>query len=283
MRLIFRAAIDMSVELGVDENRRDKWQHVLDHISDFATTQRIGKTVFRFAERGIDWRGESGDGMVAVQHIWPTGAIGLHSEPAILQIAKNHIDALVAQDAWADGNGFCTFYTAAARVGYDPEVILENLREQLSGFGCPNLHVFHFGGGVEELSGTVSCIDEMLLQSYSKILRFFPTWPKDMPARFGNLRAVGAFLVTSGFRDGGVQYVFIESEKGRSCKVQNPWPGETVTVWRNGQKAETLSGGEFMFKTSPGEKIALCPGGLSLEQAKDRERRMRETMLGISK
>jgi len=283
MRLIFRAAIDMSIELGVDENRRDKWQHVLDHISDFATTQRIGKTVFRFAERGIDWRGESGDGMVAVQHIWPTGAIGLHCEPAVLQIARNHIDALVAQDAWADGNGFCTFYTAAARVGYDPEVILKNLREQLLEYGLANLHVFHFGGGVEELSGTVSCIDEMLLQSYSKILRFFPTWPKDMPARFGKLRAVGAFLVTSGFRDGGVWYVFIESEKGRSCKVQNPWPGKTVTLWRNGQKAETVTGREFVFKTSPGEKIALCPAGLSLKQAKAQEHRMRETMLGISK
>jgi len=282
MRLIFRAAIDMSVELGVDQNRRDKWRHVLDHISHFATTQRIGKTVFRFAERGVDWRGENGDGLVAVQHIWPTGAIGLHSDPATLQIARNHIDALIAQNAWADGNGFCTFYTAAARVGYNPHTILEKLREQLREFGYPNLHVFHSGGGVEELSGTVSCIDEMLLQSYSKILRFFPTWPKDMPARFANLRAVGAFLVTSGFDDGGVQYVFIESEKGRSCTVQNPWPKENVTFWRNDRKAETLSGGQFTFETRPGEIIALCPGELSLRHAKDRQRRMRKMMIEIS-
>ena len=123
----------------------------------------------------------------------------------------------------------------------------------------------------------------MLLQSYcSKVLRFFPTWPDNMPARFANLRAVGAFLVSSAIKGGRVQYVFIESEKGRDCTVRNPWPGKEVTLYRNNQKAEAFTGETFTFKTSPGEMIALSGDGLSPAQMKDREKQMRQTMLKIS-
>ena len=264
VRMNFQAAIDMSVELDTDANRRDKWRHVLDHLADFPTVERDGKTVF---------------GMGANHHIWPTGIIGFHSGPEILRIARNHISATAR---WDNHNLFCMFYTAAARVGYDPEIILRNLRWQCEKRGYNNLHIFHGGGGVEELSGTVSCINEMLLQSYSKILRFFPTWPEDKPARFANLRAVGAFLVSSGFADGQVQYVFIDSEKGRGCTVRNPWPGTGVTLYRNGKKAETLSGAEFIFETTAGEKIALCPEGISIEQLKDRVKALRTTMMQSS-
>ncbi|TFG50562.1 MAG: hypothetical protein E4H40_01080 [Candidatus Brocadiia bacterium] len=280
IRLIFRAAIDMSIELGVDANRREKWQHVLDHISDFALLERNGKTVFRFAEKGVDWRSGEGGGMVAVQHIWPTGAIGLHCRPEIIQIAKDHITAI---DGWDDYNGFCTFYTAAARVGYDPNIILRNLRDQCLTRGQLNLHIFHGGGGVEELSGTVSCIDEMLLQSYSKILRLFPTWPKDRRARFANLRAVGAFLVSGAYNDGQAQYVLIHSEKGRDCTLQNPWHGRNITIYSNSRKAETLGGETVTFKTSPGERITVAPEGVSLENIQSRVKDMEAIMTRLAR
>ena len=61
-----------------------------------------------------------------------------------------------------------------------------------------------------------------------------------MDARFGNLRAVGAFLVCGELKDGQVRHVTILSEKGRECTVQNPWPGKAVTLSRN--EASTESG-----------------------------------------
>ncbi|MDP6547272.1 MAG: trehalose hydrolase, partial [Phycisphaerae bacterium] len=94
---------------------------------------------------------------------------------------------------------------------------------------------------------------------HEKVLRFFPVWPKETDARFGNLRTVGAFLVSSALKDGRVRYVFIESEKGRDCTVQNPWPGEAVTLSRNNKKAEMLNGNRFTFKTAKGERFALVP------------------------
>ena len=52
------------------------------------------------------------------------------------------------------------------------------------------------GGGIESCGGIISAVDEMLMQSHEGVIRVFPVWPKEMPARFGNLRAYGAFLVS---------------------------------------------------------------------------------------
>lgn len=51
----------------------------------------------------------------------------------------------------------------------------------------------------------------------------------------------------------------INSEKGRDCTIQNPWPNQTITVYRNNKKAETVSGSSITFKTSVGEQIELKP------------------------
>ena len=87
------------------------------------------------------------------------------------------------------------------------------------------------------------------------MLRFFPFWPKDQDARFGSLRAVGAFLVSAELKDGVVAGVKIVSEKGRDCTVQNPWPGRKANLAGRG----TLAGDRFTFATKPGETLELKP------------------------
>jgi len=251
----FETLIDISTELGVDADRRRKWQHILNHFSEFPTYEYQGKTVFNGAKEGQSANGGE-RGWPVIEHIWPAGQIGLDSEPSLLEISHNTI---TLKPSWKHYNCFPITYTAAARVGYDPNVILENLRKQCRDSSYPNLFVFFGGGGIECASAVPSAINEMLLQSHEKVLRFFPVWPKEMDARFGNLRAVGAFLVSSALKDGQVQYVNIESEKGRDCTVQNPWPGKTVTLYRNNKKAETFKGSRFTFKTAKGERIALVP------------------------
>jgi hypothetical protein len=76
-----------------------------------------------------------------------------------------------------------------------------------------------------------------------------------------------------------VQYVFINSEKGRECTVQNPWEGRNVTIFRNDKEAGILGGSEFSFKTTIGEEIALCPEGISIEQLREHVETMRTTMM----
>lgn len=252
--LAFQTIIDMSKELDVDADRRKKWQHILDHFSEFPTYEYKGKTVFNGAEKGQSANG--GElGWPIIEHIWPDGQIGLDSDPKLLEVARNTI---TLKPTWVHANCFSMTYTAAARVGYDPNVILKHLRERCDS-GYPNHWINQRGGGIETASAVPSSINEMLLQSHEKVLRFFPVWPKDKDARFGTLRAVGAFLVSSALKDGRVQHVTIVSEKGRDCTVQNPWPDKAVTLSRNDRKAETLNGKRFTFKTAKGERIGLVP------------------------
>ena len=251
VRMAFRALLDMSKELGVDAGRRAKWQHILDHMSDYPLQERDGKTVFRYSEKGQPWFRSN---TLGIQHIWPAGAIGLDSAPKLLEVARNTHAAL---GRWRDHNGFPTFYTAAARIGIDPKLILKNLHYQLEHHSYPNLFVFYGGGGIECCSAVPTCLNEMLLQSHEGVLRLFPCWPKDRDARFGSLRAYGAFLVSAERQGGQVRSVEIVSEKGRDCTVQNPWPGQAATLLRDGARAETAAGERLSFKTRPGERVRL--------------------------
>ena len=119
--------------------------------------------------------------------------------------------------------------------------------------------VFAGGGGIENCSGVPATINEMLLQTHAGVLRLFPVWPRERPARFGRLRAAGAFLVSSELRDGEVRTLLIESEKGRECVLQNPWPDRELTLERNGRAAEKLAGERVRFGTRPEERIVIQP------------------------
>lgn len=249
---LFANMIVMSQELGVDTGERAKWQDILDKLSPFPLQERDGKTVFRYTEKGMAWNNGN---TLGIQHIFPAGTIGLDSDPKLLEISRNMIDEM---HRWDDGNGFSSWFTACARVGYDPKVILAHLREDCDRHSMPNLLLTYGGGGIENVSGFLA-INEMLLQSHEGVLRFFPCWPKDDNARFGSLRAVGAFLVSAELKNGVVTGVQIVSEKGCDCAVQNPWPGEKVQIVRNGQPGETLTGEQFTFKTTLNEAIALKP------------------------
>ena len=250
IRQFFAGIIDVSLELGVDADRRDKWQHILEHLSEPDNNERI---------LGI-----------VVDAVWPSGVIGLDSEPAILQKAQQQIRAWPEARWAANASSVCHIFAAAARVGYDPDHILSMMRKRIEQCAYPNMWIFQFGGGIECASGVTAGINEMLLQSHEQIIRLFPVWPQTARARFGRLRAVGAFLVSSRVEAQKVQYVCIESEKGRDCTVLNPWPGKNVTLFRSGGKTETLAGERFTFRTSKDEIIWLGPAGVSLEQLQER-------------
>jgi hypothetical protein len=100
-------------------------------------------------------------------------------------------------------------------------------------------------------------VNEMLVQTHEKVLFLSPVWPKHRPARFERLRAEGAFLVSSELRNGMVQQVKIESEKGKDCTMRNPWPGVALLVQEvmvNGRRVVTpveSHGANFTFKTRP--------------------------------
>ncbi|MDA1044082.1 MAG: hypothetical protein O3C57_02540, partial [Verrucomicrobia bacterium] len=248
----FAVTLDMSKELGVDAERREKWEHVLAHLSGFATFEKDGMTVFRYSEKGTEW---VVDNSVAIQHIYPAGAIGL-DDPTLAEIGRNTIKA---KNRWNNDNGTNSMYPAAVRVGYDAATILRNLQNLFfansarTDSGIPR--------SLEEGSTVPNTINEMLCMSHRQVLRVFAVWPKEKDARFWDLRAEGAFLVSSAFKDAQVTFVTIHSEKGRDCTFVNPWPGKAVDVYRVGKKVGTLKGERIVMKTVAGDSVTLGPEG----------------------
>lgn len=251
-RMALELALDMSRELGRDAHRHAAWEHILAHLSGYTFQQRDGKTVFRYTEEGFDW---SGGNSIGSQQIYPAGQIHLDSEPDLLKVARNTIEVM---SRWQDFNGTNSFFPAAVRVGYAPEVILEKLRRYVAdcrpnGFYQPkNMH------GIENCSTVPNTINEMLCMGHKGVIRLFPVWPRAQDAAFVRIRCWGAFLVSGALRDGVVQDVTIVSEKGRACTVVNPWMPESMQLVRNGRSAECLAGERVSFGTEPGEVIGLA-------------------------
>ena len=106
-------------------------------------------------------------------------------------------------------------------------------------------------------------LDEMLLQSYSGILRVFPAVTSDWEGQF-RLHAVGRFVVSSARALGRTIYVVIESSGGETCYVAQPWPGTATTLYRDeGGWAEIgeRSGEILTFPTDVGAVYLLLPAG----------------------
>jgi alpha-L-fucosidase 2 len=257
VRFLLQGCIDMSTDLGVDPALRSSWQNILSHLSAFPTQTRNGQTVFRWTEVGRDW---NGDNSVGIQHIYPGSQIGLDSDPTTLQIARNMVGQMAR---WNDQNGTNTFYPAAARIGYDPNTILTQLDSWVAGNTYPNMFIHTGGGGIEGFNTVPATLAEMFIQSFQGKIRVFANWPAGTDAKFGDLVAYGNFLVSSDIRGNVVQYVRFVSQRGGSLVFHNPWPGQTLVLYRNGTASATLTGTDIPISTSAGEALHVAPNGTS--------------------
>ncbi len=255
IRNVLRLATDLSAALQTDEQERIRWQEIVQHLSAFSTAKKDGRTVLLSAEKALP-ASKGRKPWASITSIYPSGAIGLGSDPRLLAIARNTI---TVSKRWITPNGCSSIFPAAARVGYNPATILTKLHDlgfQPNGVVVNPMHM------LENSSVVPNTVNEMLLQSHEGIIRLFPVWPRHHDARFRTLRADGAFLVSASLGGGSVRDVRILSEKGRECTVQNPWPECRVRLIRDGREADLLGGDTLRFRTNPGESIDLTPTGV---------------------
>lgn len=269
-RMLFSGIIEMSRFLQRDTDKVEKWEHILNHLSEIPTVETEGMIRIKACEGGTGSGSRTAPGFGRVMMhglIYPSGAYGPMRDPAFAKVLLDEVYRWKTDTAkydgvkdkrWDDlGNGFDTYYTAAARLGYDGEKLLHELKTRISKTSLPNLWIEQAGGGIETLSAVPSCINEMLLQGYEGVVRLFPVWPKEKDARFTNLRTYGAFLVSSSCKNGEIEYVTIISEKGRPCKIENPWGNKACKVVRADGKEEVYDSRQFEIKTSAGETIKM--------------------------
>lgn len=251
VKLLFKAVYDMAKELGLNSEKYALWEDISKNLSDFPTFIKKGKKCFRYSKRGIRWRN---DNTVGLQHIYPASQIGLSSDKKLLKIARN---TYFINDRRLDDNGSNSYLPAGARLGIDPDFVLEGLRMNIREFAMPNRLFRHHGGGIEHLTTVPATVNEMLMQSHDGVIRLFPCWNKKSPASFENLRADGAFLVSAELKNEQIASFRIKSLKGRLCTVDCPG---IKTVIRELDKTAipfTKSGSTVSFETKADEEYVL--------------------------
>jgi hypothetical protein len=264
--MLFKGMTDAAIFLKIDSNRMEKWDHIITHLSKFPTGEVNGRMSLKNMELGPQNKEvrPSGLNRVAIHGlILPGGVAGPRTDPVFNKILLGDVehwkDKAQTPAQWGNtlGNGIETTFPGAVRVGYNADSIIYYLKARLAHEPLPNLYIVQDGGGIETLAAVPLTINEMLLQSYEGIIRIFPNWDHKKNAGFNNLRAYGAFLISSNLKNGAIEYVNLLSEKGRPCIMENPWPGKKVRLTRNNKPAGILEGPAFNFPTKPNEIIKL--------------------------
>ena len=259
VNMLFKGIMDVSDFLQVDKARHEKWTYILAHMSKYPMgINDDGRLSLKSMERGpgnVEAPVRGTNRITIHGLVVPSGVVGPLTDPEINAIMLSDIsrwkDNKRGRGGWGSG-GFETVYPGAIRVGYDAGIVIEEMKERLETH-LPNLWV---GGCLETVSGVPHAINEMLMQSYEGVVRIFPNWTgKD--ARFRDLRAYGAFLVSSSMSNGEIPSVTIKSEKGRVCKIENPWKGSQVQVNFSGGKKEIYEGDFISVPTSINEILTL--------------------------
>lgn len=234
----------MSIFLQTDEERRDRWNEILTRLSDYPVgknsegrePEKYGTRTAKFGSPSVGLNRVSIHGLIL-----PGGVAGPVTDSVfntiLLEDVNHWTDRQQNPNDWGNtsNNGIETCYPGAVRVGYDAEKLLQHLKRRINFSVHPNLWITQGGGGIETLAAVPLTINEMLMQSYEGVIRIFPNWIMTQDASFKDLRAYGAFLVSSSLKNGTVEMVEIKSEKGRTCVIDNPWKGKEVRIVRNGK------------------------------------------------
>lgn len=199
--------------------------------------------------------------------VFPGEDHGLHSDSSVLSLVRNTF--LNQQNE--GGNDLVFKNLQAARIGM---LDVEKFKRQIEYCLLPNgtasdraiqVHgrysdftnygfMDHMGIWFENFALPV-VINECMMQSYNGVIRMFPNWPADKGASFFNLRATGAFLVSSEIRKGEIQYIRIISEKGNDLKLINPFNNGARVI--SGDRVLKIKSGIIESPTEAGEELII--------------------------
>lgn len=139
-----------------------------------------------------------------------------------------------------------------------------SLRECRGIGGTPNLHAKEYAQAAIEANGYyMNVLLECLIQSHGDLIRLFPGVPRGKEARFIDLRAQGAFLISSEMKKQGVTYFKVKSLVGGTAKIKNPWPKKKLYIKKSrGQVVplrQRLDNRVIELPLKRGEEVSASP------------------------
>jgi len=272
-------AIRAAEILNVDADLRDKWKELLDNLAPYPM--------------GSDPRAKALSGGVLAEDVWAAGYLdvvnGQHNpedvwlnpvfpfedwtletrDAAVDRIVQKALNVAPRHASVLKGAGLNTAIRtpiAVSRAGRGKELpaVLASYYATFS--PLPNGMSLFEGptdSSVEHLGLLTTTLQDALVQSVSprpgepEIIRVFPAWPKEWQASF-RLLVRGGFLVSSVACEGVVESVEIQSRRGETCRLRNPW-GKPCDVSEMDGKAQVLSGDILQFDTKPGKVYRVTP------------------------
>jgi len=252
LRFCLRITIWAAEALGVDADLREQWQERLDKCAVEDAPAPVFEGLWGYFQ----------------QHTPPEYGDGRLPRPTPPSVGG---EPWPGPESWLD-LWYAGQYTMIAvpniRHGeIDPRRVYDGFARTIRRWRHPNglvwaMSLMDYGhaGAWSETLGICAPLQEMMLQSYGKVIRLFPLWPSDVDASFRTFRAEGAFLVSAAWRGGKVADCTITSEVGGPCRVYSPW--ETgITVTRiDGQAVEAgeWQAGIWEFATEVGESYRVA-------------------------
>lgn len=253
VRYCLRAAIQASEILKLDEDLRSRWRDRLDNCAGDDGQPPVDLN-------GLDKeRYEANPPEFGSRYPHPARTNGYDGSPWPAPAEWLY--------TWYFGQYPWTLMQAVRSGDFSPDRDLTSFRNMVQRWRHPNGLIWgmavalygHAGAWTESL-GVIAPVQEMMLQSWDGALRLFPAWPRNLAARFENLRAQGAFLVTAAWSHGEVTELEILSEKGALCRLYVPWGPQVQVVDDQGQLLEltpepcgrvsfpTRAGGKYTFR-----------------------------------
>lgn len=281
-KYLYKALVEATDVLGVDKEHAQRWKAILDRFPDYPTVDTPhGKAIVDVAEYDSPHLCHHPN---VLAPLYPSRELHLASPKK-----ERELGEATVRSCWDNIAMIYTFNTpwvatAFARMGLSDEAYAVLDQWIVDGFLTPAGFVgrevnepyrpyFRLMQGplpglpplLETGCCTIAAVNEMLLQQHDGELFVFPAVPDSWAdARFRDLRAPGAFVVSAERIGGRVARVTILAEKGGRVRIRNPWKGEAVL-----QKCGTddirvdASGRTLSVRLAEGETVTFKPANAS--------------------
>lgn len=255
-RYLFAAAIEGAQTLGCDADRVARWSKAAALLPDYPLSADEPPVV-------VDVQGAPPIGYnisVPATPVFPGDVVTFWSAESQRELFSRTIGQL----QWNGNNAAIMLSVSRARLSM-PETlpwVCDQLASRLRPNGTltlnrnePSCHFNSFGHYTEQFAAALA-INELLLQSVGDVVRVFPAWPLDKPARFHHLRAQGGFLVSAACDNGKVGPILVESTAGGRLRLFSPRPGIEVAGPDGRARSLTPNGqGIVELETRPGQRF----------------------------
>lgn len=252
-RYSLQVATDAAEVLNKDELARQQWQEIAENIVDVDSLEQKGYTMQE-------------------NNRYYANSPEFFSMPDVLECHQGNRPGFLRQTqenaiwSWYFGQFPWVFMSSIRNGNFEADRDYNVLQEFFNRWRLPNglfrgmsQTMYGYQGAMTECLGIQGPMSEMLIQSWEGYIRVFPAWPKNMDASFRDLRARGAFLVSSRLMDGEVEFIQIRSEHGGDCIIINPWNSKTLRISHNGVDSKVDVDSQITLTTLKNDIIIIKP------------------------